>query len=111
MYKQIRAKTSSIKVNESYEGESIEDKVHRIVNNGEPISDSSPRVFTERKDGVKPEYDIRTDRFDLAVEATDKITNHKLAKREERQALRAVKGGDEGGKDAGGKSIDTTSQK
>ena len=31
-----------------------------------------------------PAYDIRTDRFELAVEATDKIAKSYLAKREER---------------------------
>ena len=26
-------------------------------------------AYTEKKDGVKPEYDIRTDRFEIAREA------------------------------------------
>lgn len=30
-------------------------------------------AYTEKKDGVKPEYDIRTDRFEIAREAMEKI--------------------------------------
>ena len=29
--------------------------------------------MTEKKDGVQPEYDIRTDRFEVAIDALDKI--------------------------------------
>ena len=47
---------------ECYEGEQIEEKVRRIVNNNEPITDGAPIIFTEKKDGVLPEYNIRTDR-------------------------------------------------
>ena len=54
------------------------------MENKEPIDNSRGLVYTERKDGVLPAYDIRTDRFELAVEATDKIAKSYLAKREER---------------------------
>ena len=50
---------------ESREGETIEAKVRRIMNNNEPISDQAPLIYTERKDGINPDYDIRSDRFDL----------------------------------------------
>ena len=58
---------------ETFEGETIETKVNRIINNGEPIKDGEPIIYTERKDGVLPEYDIRTDRFEVAIDAMDKI--------------------------------------
>ena len=32
-----------------------------------------PTIYTEKKDGVQPEYDIRTDRFEVAIDAIDKI--------------------------------------
>ena len=41
---------STLFINNSLEGESIEAKVCRIVNNGEPISDGAPLIYTERKD-------------------------------------------------------------
>jgi len=103
MYNKQKIEKTSIQHNDSTEGETIEMKIRRIVNNKEPITDGAPIIYTERKEGVKPEYDIRTDRFELAVEATDKITKQHLAKREERQnkiiemRAKANEKGNEGG--------------
>lgn len=83
MYRKITPPKTDIRCNESYEGETIECKIERIVNNNEPIKDGAPIIYTERKDGVRPEYDIRTDRFEIAVEAMDKVAQSKIAKREE----------------------------
>lgn len=55
------------------QGETIERKVKRMTVEKEPISDAAPIIYTEKKDGVKPEYDIRTDRFDIAMEAMEKV--------------------------------------
>lgn len=84
MYKKTKNKTTSLTVNTSYVGETIEEKIQRIVNNKEPITDGAPLVYTERKDGVQAQYDIRTDRFELAIEAMDKVSSTHRAKREER---------------------------
>ena len=46
---------------EVYEAESIEEKVRRILDENEPITDGAPIIYTELKDGVRPEYNIRTD--------------------------------------------------
>lgn len=66
-----------------FEGETIEKKIQRIVNNKEPITDGAPIIYTERKDGVQPQYDIRSDRFDIAIEAMDKVDKAYKAKREQ----------------------------
>lgn len=82
---------------ELIEGETIEDKVERIMNNGEPITDNAPIIYTERKDGIGAMYDIRTDRFDLAIDATTKIEQSLRAKRDEymkQQEQSKEKGGD-----------------
>lgn len=89
-YKKIK-KATTIAINESYEGETIEQKINRIVNNKEPISDGAPIVYTERKDGVKPEYNIRTDIWDTAIDATDKIAQTRLADRKKRQEEKDAK--------------------
>lgn len=81
MYKLQPTRKSSIKCNDSYEGERIEEKIERIVSNKEPIKDGAPLVYTERKDGVNPAYDIRTDRFEIATEAMDKVAEAKIARR------------------------------
>ena len=71
------------------EGEYIEEKVRRITENGEPIEDGAPIIYTERKDGVNPAYNIRTDRWEIAQDAMEqvgknksKIIAMKIAKRE-----------------------------
>ena len=46
---------------EFQDGESIENKVCRITENNEPITDGAPIIYTNREDGVLPAYNIRTD--------------------------------------------------
>lgn len=84
MYKYKLPEPTTLKVNKSYVAETIEQKVYRITNNKEPIKDGAPLIYTDRKDGVKPEYDIRTDRFEIAVEAMSHVDKSHKAKREER---------------------------
>lgn len=84
MYNKTKPTKTSIKVNESYKGETIEQKMNRVVNNKEPITDGAPIIFTDRKDGVLPAYDIRTDRWDVAIDAMDKVSKTQIAKREQR---------------------------
>lgn len=82
MYKTPKMHKSLIKVKQSVEGETIELKVRRLIDNKEPIKDGSPLIYTERSKGVDPAHNIRTDRFELACEAMDKVHKSKLAKRE-----------------------------
>lgn len=84
MYKPNKADKTTIKQNKSYEGETIEAKVRRIINNKEKITDGATQVYTDRKEGVLRETNIRTDRFDVALEATDNLTRSYRAKREEK---------------------------
>ena len=50
MYKRIvPTYTGRMKSVECFEGEQIEEKVRRIVNNNEPITDGAPIIFTEKK--------------------------------------------------------------
>lgn len=90
-YRQTPQKTT-LKVNKAYEGETIEQKINRIVNNKEPITDGAPLIYTERKHGVQPAYNIRSDRFDIAIDAMDKVTKSHLAQRENRLAAQAKEG-------------------
>lgn len=87
MYKLTKMKPGTLKVNQSYQGETIEQKISRILNNKEPITDGAPLIYTERKDGVNAAYDIRTDRWEVAVEAMDHVNKSKQAQREQRLKL------------------------
>ena len=90
MYKQNKPAKTSLQVNNSYIGERLEQKIERIIQNKEPIKDGAPLIYTDRKDGVQPDYDIRTDRFEVAVDAMDKVAKTKLAQREERHKAKVV---------------------
>jgi hypothetical protein len=91
MYKKNTITKTGINLNQSIEGETIEQKVRRIVSNKEPIKDGAPLIYTERKDGVQAGYNIRTDRFEVAVDAMDKVTKAKVAQREYKPTLDVVK--------------------
>jgi hypothetical protein len=82
MYKYKKPNKSSLTSVEKLEGEPIEHKIERIVSNNEPITDGAPEIFTERKDGVLSAYNIRTDRWEIAAEAMDKVQGSIQAKRD-----------------------------
>lgn len=69
---------------EPYEGESIEEKVARITENNEPITDGAPIVYTKRSEGVLAEFDIRTDKWALAQEKMEKVNGAKRMKIQEK---------------------------
>ena len=92
---------TTLKINQSVEGESIETKCERILSNKEPITDGAPITYTERKDGVLPGYNVRTDRFEVALEATTNISKSVDATRQSR--MKVVKDDDQkGGNISGG---------
>lgn len=84
MYSPNKPLKTSLKAQRVREGETIERKLERMMKNGADLSDSVQEIFTERKDGVLPETDIRSDRHEIAVEAADKMSQLHLTKRDER---------------------------
>ena len=71
-------------VNESYEAETLEQKIEKIMSSKEPIDETAPIIYTERKNGINPAHDVRTDRFNLALEAMDIETKNRIATNEEK---------------------------
>lgn len=71
-----------IKINTSYEGVRLETELEKMTTQKIPIKATTPMYYTERKDGVKPETDIRTDRWEIAQNAMGGISRAKIAKRE-----------------------------
>ena len=55
------------------QGQSLEEFLRKAMKGNEPIQATAKITYNDRKDGVLPQHDIRTDRFDLALAATDKI--------------------------------------
>jgi hypothetical protein len=110
MYKQNTVRPSTIRVNNSYIGEPLERKVDRMVNNKEPMKDpGTGLLYTERKEGVRPETDIRTDRFEIAIDATTKLEKKAKAERDERMGKKAKENmAKEQKTESGTQSADTT---
>lgn len=59
----------------TYQAEPREVKLRKIISGESNDMEDGvfPTIYTEKKDGVQPEYDIRTDRFEVAIDAIDKI--------------------------------------
>lgn len=61
--------------NLTYQADPREVKLRKIINGESNDMEDGvfPTIYTEKKDGVQPEFDIRTDRFEVAIDAIDKI--------------------------------------
>lgn len=85
-YRTNKIKTAKILNHvDSYEGESLEKKLQRMLQNREPMTDHVSTVYTERKDGVMAAYNIRTDKHEIACEAMDKVHQTNSHYRQERR--------------------------
>lgn len=94
MYRTIKIGKTDISRNTSVQGEPLERKLERIIENKEEITDTIPVIYTERHQGVLAETNIRTDRFEVAIDGTDKIDKSYKARREERGKTEEIKNDD-----------------
>lgn len=83
-FRKIQNNNRNLQTTEGYEGQSLEEKVFQAVNSKAPIEAVAPMVYTERKQGVLPETNIRTDRFEIAQEAMSNIAEGIRVRRAER---------------------------
>lgn len=72
---------SMIVKNDSYEADPLCIKLQKIMEGKGSIDETAPIIYTEKRNGVLPDYNIRTDRFEVAREAKEKIRDI-IAKRE-----------------------------
>lgn len=77
--KQAKYIPTQIVVTPTEKGETIEEMLRRLTANKEPIPQNVPPIYTPKADGVIPDYDIRADRFDVAMMARDKYAASKIA--------------------------------
>ena len=106
-YKFNKGQKSTMESVETVEGETIESKILRIVQNKEPITDGAPEIFTERKDGIIAAFNIRTDRWEIAAQAMDKVAASIQAKRD---GLPAIQEDNNNKNDGGAESTQGESQ-
>lgn len=85
MKNKTRTFGTSIERNESFEGKTIEQELELMINNNEEIGDTKHEpIYTERKDGVNPAYNIRFDKWSEAQQAMQKVSRSYEAKRRDR---------------------------
>lgn len=71
--------TTTIKCSEQYPAESLEKKLERIFNNQETIDSSAPLLYSEKDEGIPASMNVRSDKWEYACEAADKIYQQKEA--------------------------------
>lgn len=81
----------NLKTTKSFVGQSLEEKVNKVISSGAPVEAVSPMVYTERKDGVRPEMNIRTDKWAIAQDAMSTIAKGIRGKREQRMSAKEDK--------------------
>lgn len=91
MYNKRPPTKTTLNVNDSVEGETIEMKIRRITENREPITDGAELVYGERSKGVDPATDIRTDKWETAVNAMEIVHQTKQGIIEKREADKLAK--------------------
>ena len=88
MYRKNQYQTSKQTGNQSYEAEQLKKEIARYMSNGDELDQSAPIIYTERKDGVINQYNIRRDKWDEAAEGMDKVAELNLLQREARRGER-----------------------
>lgn len=79
-YKKVIFPKTQLKSVDKFEGQFLHKKIRRMLEMDEPIGELAPRIYTEKKDGVMPDYNIRTDKWEYASNAMDYIHRDKIAK-------------------------------
>jgi len=103
---------TSLEINESAEGQRIEDQVERLIENNEPLPADAPLIFSDRATGVEPEYNINTDRHEIVLDAMTVVEKTVKAKRqskveERKRALEELKANEVGDQSTNGNDGDT----
>lgn len=71
MYIYKRPKKTSLKVNKWDVGETMESRIRRIIANKEQLKDNVELIYSDVTTGVPPQFNIRSDKFETAINALD----------------------------------------
>lgn len=77
--RKIRVCSFPKRENEDETGEELITKVRRILDENEPLTDGAPLIYTPKEKGVIPEYNIRTDKWEISMAAMDRVSEYKLS--------------------------------
>lgn len=84
MYKKPIFNRTSIRATNNEIGTHIHEKVKAIIEQGDNMQEA-PLIYTDKADGVMAGYNIRTDKWEIAIDAMDKINKVRFAKGEEKR--------------------------
>ncbi len=90
-YKQHINGTTGLSRYEITEGETLEQAIERRMENKEPLEGEAPLIYTDRKEGVLAGYNIRSDRFEIALDGITAIQKSKTAKRDHLAKMEVIK--------------------
>lgn len=61
------------------EGETLIKKIQRIMDENEPLKDGAPLIYTPKQTGVRADCNIRTDKWEVAMKAMNRVNEYKLS--------------------------------
>lgn len=110
MYKTPKSNRTSINCNEGRIGQQLHSKIQNIIENGNQDElQEKPIIYTEKSEGVKAGYNIRTDKWEIACETADKMHKIRAVKGEEKAKGKMVDfDKNQKKKDGGAEPIDGT---
>lgn len=71
MYNYKKPLPTSLRVNKWEIGENMEAKIRRIIANKEQVKDNVELMYSDVTTGVPPQFNIRSDKFETAINALD----------------------------------------
>lgn len=96
----IRVNNFEGMIKETEKGETLIKKIQRILDENEPLTDGAPMIYTPKQAGVRDDCNIRTDKWEIAMNAMDRVNSYKLSeylKKGEAEAPKKAKDQAEGG--------------
>lgn len=81
MKKSISRTSGQLTGNPSYEGETLEQMINKLYEQKAVVEGTAPLLYGSRKDGVKAESNIRTDRWAVVQDVAQKAIKSDIAKR------------------------------
>lgn len=89
MKKVIIHPNHNICCNDSYQGSPLEIDLIKATRDKTPIVSISPEIFTLRKEGVRPDTDIRVDKWDIAHADMERVSQMRVAKLDKDESNKA----------------------
>lgn len=80
-YKVVPVSQGLIRVNKTKEEEGLIHQLRKVKTMGDQGFVTKGLMYSERKDGVLPEFDIRTDKWEVAQKASSVASKSEIAKR------------------------------